>query len=70
MDNLVKLIIEATREGDAARWNDRIAGVADAACVPLDLIDWVGSPRIVAQRVFSYAMKNNTLDSLAETVTD
>ena len=69
MNNLVKAIIETTREGDAARWNDRIATVADAASVPMELIDWVGCPRDVAQRVFNYAMKNSSLDLLAEVVT-
>ena len=66
MDNLIKNIIECTREGDAAKWNDRIAGVADAACIPLELIDWAGSPRDVASRVFDYARKNDTLPLLAE----
>jgi hypothetical protein len=55
MRNIIDNILNETKDGPATQWNDRIANIAIAAGLPLQNIDWIGSPASVAQRVARYA---------------
>lgn len=55
MRNIINNLLIETKDGPATQWNDRIAAVARDAGLPLQNIDWIGSPASVAQRVARYA---------------
>jgi len=55
MKRIYESLLDATSDGPATQWNDRIAGVAIKAGLPLYNINWIGSPSSVAQRVARYA---------------
>lgn len=55
MKSIYENLLDATSEGPATQWNDRIADVASKAGLPLHNINWIGSPASVAQRVAKYA---------------
>jgi len=67
LNNYVNLVIQVTSEGKASEWNDRIASLAADSRIPLELINWVGSPRNVSREVVMYAKKNCTLSILMVT---
>jgi hypothetical protein len=48
-------LLEATKDGPATQWNDRMAEVARDAGLPLHDINWIGSPSCVAFNVARHA---------------
>jgi predicted DsbA family dithiol-disulfide isomerase len=55
MDNIINNLLKATKSGPATQWNDRLAKIAEQAELPLQNINWIGSPASIAQRIAKYA---------------
>lgn len=61
---VVKLIIDATREGPVSQWVDRIGEVARKAGLELSVICWQGDPSGVAFSVYQEAERHCKVQNL------
>lgn len=58
---LAERLLEVTKEGPCSQWVDRISVVAKDAGLRAEMIDWGGSPALVAWAVVSHAISRGTL---------
>jgi hypothetical protein len=69
LDNAAKLrqkILEKTRSGPLNEWVDRIGNLADNAGLKIEMINWNGSPLLVAHEVIKQANAHDVLDKLIQ----
>lgn len=63
-------LVEATRKGPVQDWIERIAAIAASAGLPLERIQWQGSPINVASEVVEAARRHGILDTLKQAIED
>jgi len=63
---VVRLVIDSTREGPVSQWVDRIGVVAHKAGLELSGICWQGDPSGVAFSVYQEAERHNKVQNLID----
>ncbi len=66
---LTDRVLEATEQGKITEWTERIAQLAKRLDLPIAMMKWSGSPRIVAASVVEFSDNWNVIPQLEAELT-